>query len=211
MAFVTLIAGVLNGDTSLQLADKNIYKTPVELEAEALSALETETLNPRETVYEAEDITDSVAGEVFDTQKLYKVIRVVDGDTIVISKDGVNESVRLIGVDTPETVHPTKAVQCFGREASLKTKEWLEGREVHLVIDEGEGERDKYRRLLGYIFRDDGLFINLELIKQGYAYEYTYDSSYKYQAEFMEAEEEAQVTKQGLWDDFVCSDASLNP
>lgn len=135
---------------------------------------------------------------------LYPVVRVIDGDTIVINKDGVDESVRLIGIDTPETVHPSKPVQCFGTEASLRTKEWLEGRAVELIVDEGEGERDKYHRLLGYVYRDDGMFINLELIKQGYAYEYTYKTPYKYQEEFKAAEVEARELKRGLWADGVC-------
>lgn len=135
---------------------------------------------------------------------LYSVVRVIDGDTIVINKDGVNESVRLIGIDTPETVHSSKPVQCFGMEASKKTKEWLEGKSVELIIDEGEGERDKYRRLLGYVYREDGMFINLELIKQGYAYEYTYQQPYKYQKEFKAAQAEASSAKRGLWADDAC-------
>ncbi|MEX2340807.1 MAG: thermonuclease family protein [Candidatus Paceibacterota bacterium] len=135
---------------------------------------------------------------------LYSVVRVIDGDTIVINKDGVSESVRLIGIDTPETVHSSKPVQCFGMEASKKTKEWLEGKSVELIIDEGEGERDKYRRLLGYVYREDGMFINLELIKQGYAYEYTYQQPYKYQKEFKAAQAEASSAKRGLWADDAC-------
>lgn len=135
---------------------------------------------------------------------LYSVVRVIDGDTIVINKDGVNESVRMIGIDTPETVHPSKPVQCFGIEASRKTKEWLEGRSVELIVDKGQGERDKYQRLLGYVYRDDGMFINLELIKQGYAYEYTYKEPYKYQEEFKAAEAEASGAKRGLWADGIC-------
>jgi len=139
-----------------------------------------------------------------DTE-LLSVVRVIDGDTIVVNKEGINESVRLIGIDTPETVHPSKPVQCFGEEASRKTKEWLEGSQVILEIDEGEGERDKYRRLLAYVYRDDGLFVNLELIKQGYAYEYTYATPYQYQAEFKAAQAEAQTAGNGLWGEDACS------
>src|SRR5690606_35315091 len=137
--------------------------------------------------------------DLVDTPTLYPVVRVIDGDTIVIDKDGMDETVRFIGIDTPETVHPSKLVQCFGQEASRVTKEWLEGRSVSLEIDPVEGERDKYRRLLGYVYRDDGLFVNLELIRQGYAYEYTYNLPYRYQAEFHNAEIEARAEEAGLW------------
>lgn len=138
--------------------------------------------------------------------KLYSVLRVVDGDTIVIDKDGTKETVRMIGLDTPETVHPSKSVQCFGKEASNKTSELLAGRSVFLEMDEGEGERDKYRRLLAYVFRDDGVFVNLLLIQQGYAYEYTYAAPYRYQSQFKAAETQAADEQKGLWADGVCYD-----
>ena len=142
--------------------------------------------------------------DLVDTPTLYPVVRVIDGDTIVIDKDGMDETVRFIGIDTPETVHPSKPVQCFGQEASRVTKEWLEGRSVSLEIDPVEGERDKYRRLLGYVYRDDGLFVNLEPIRQGYAYEYTYNLPYQYQAEFQNAELEARTEEAGLWSSAAC-------
>ncbi len=137
---------------------------------------------------------------------LYRVVKVIDGDTVVIDYGGIDETVRMIGVDTPETVHPSKPVQCFGMEASKKTKEWLEGREVYLVVDASQGERDKYGRLLGYIFRDDGLFINQSLISEGFAYEYTYNLPYKYQSEFQAAEDTARIEKHGLWADEACGE-----
>lgn len=135
---------------------------------------------------------------------LYQVVKVTDGDTITIMKDNVAESVRLIGVDTPETVHPSKPVQCFGKEASAQTKSWLEGARVSIEIEASQGERDKYGRLLGYMFRDDGFFVNLELIKQGYAHEYTYNLPYQYQTEFKAAEQVAKAEGRGLWGEGVC-------
>lgn len=162
-----------------------------------------------------EETTEDIADEIGnvdvapDTQKenstvTYEVVRVIDGDTIVISKLGINETIRLIGVDTPETVHPSKPVQCFGKEASQKTKDWLEGEKVYLEIDETQGERDKYGRLLAYVYRADGLFINLELIMQGYAYEYTYNLPYKYQLKFKESEQFARTNGVGLWAESAC-------
>jgi len=137
-------------------------------------------------------------------ETLYKVTKVVDGDTIKIEIGGKIETVRLIGADTPEVVDPRKPVQCFGREASAKTKEWLTGREVKIETDSTQGERDKYGRLLLYIYRDDGLFINKELIAQGYAHEYTYDIPYKFQKEFKVAEKSAREAGNGLWAKNAC-------
>lgn len=138
----------------------------------------------------------------------YKVLKVIDGDTIVIDKDGTSETIRMIGVDTPETVHPSKAVQCFGVEASNQTKTWLTGQLVKLEVDSSQGERDKYGRLLAYVFRTDNLFVNQKLIDEGFAYEYTYNLPYKYQAEFKTAEVEARTNKRGLWALDACAEGS---
>ena len=124
----------------------------------------------------------------------FKVTRVVDGDTIEIEG---GEKIRYIGIDTPETVDPRKPVQCFGIEASKKNKELVEGKTVRLEKD--ITDRDKYSRLLRYVWIDD-LFVNLELIKQGFATSYTYPPDIKYQEEFLAAEKEARVNKLGLWE-----------
>jgi micrococcal nuclease len=136
----------------------------------------------------------------------YAVIRVVDGDTVSVSIEGKTETVRFIGIDTPETVDPRKAVQCFGKEASDKTKELLAGRRVMLEKDPSQGERDKYGRVLAYVFRADGLFVNEYLVAQGFAHEYTYDAPYKYQAQFRAAQSEARAEGRGLWAPNACSE-----
>jgi len=125
--------------------------------------------------------------------RTFKVTRVVDGDTIEIEG---GEKVRYIGIDTPETVDPRKPVQCFGIEASKKNKELVEGKTVRLEKD--ITDRDKYSRLLRYVWVDD-LFINLELVKQGFASSYSYPPDIKYQKEFLAAEKEARETERGLW------------
>ncbi len=124
----------------------------------------------------------------------FKVTRIVDGDTIEIEG---GEKVRYIGIDTPETVDPRKPVQCFGIEASKKNKELVEGKTVRLEKD--ITDRDKYSRLLRYIWVDD-LFVNLELVKQGFAISYTYPPDVKYQKEFLAAEKEAKEAERGLWE-----------
>lgn len=134
----------------------------------------------------------------------YKVIRIIDGDTIVVDIEGVNEKIRLIGIDTPEINDPRKPVECFGVEAGEKAQELLGDKLVFLEKDATQAERDKYNRLLRYVKTKDGLFYNLEIIKQGYAHEYTYIIPYKYQREFKEAENYAQANKLGLWADNAC-------
>lgn len=133
--------------------------------------------------------------------KAYEVARVVDGDTIDVSIDGKVERLRLIGINTPETVDPRKPVECFGTEASNKAKTLLSGKKVILESDSSQGERDKYDRLLRYVFLEDGTSFNLLMVKEGYAYEYTYDLPYKYQTSFKQAQKEAEVNKAGLWGD----------
>ncbi len=98
-----------------------------------------------------------------------RVTRVIDGDTIEVKLGGGTEQVRLLAIDTPETHHPTKPVQCYGKEASAHTTELLPaGTDVRLERD--EEERDDYGRLLAYVYRSsDGLFVNLDLVQQGYA------------------------------------------
>lgn len=134
------------------------------------------------------------------------VTRVVDGDTVVL-EDG--QKVRLIGVDTPETVDPRKPIQYFGKEASAFTKAELEGRRVRL---EHDWERtDKYGRTLAYIYLEDGTFFNAKLISSGYAHAYT---KYPFKQEFMDLfrqlERDARENGRGLWaaDSSVVTEAS---
>lgn len=129
----------------------------------------------------------------------YSVVRIIDGDTIVVSINDKNETVRLLGIDTPEVVDPRKPIQCFGREASNKVKEILTGKNIRLESDTTQADRDKYKRLLRYIYLPDGANVNLLLINEGYAHEYTYDNPYRYQQEFRQAEKEARDAKKGLW------------
>jgi micrococcal nuclease len=146
-----------------------------------------------------------------DQTQYYPVVRVVDGDTVVVKIDGVDETLRLIGIDTPETVDPRKPVQCFGIEASNKAKEWLSGKMVELESDPSQDERDKYGRLLRYVRIQEGLFYNLEIIKQGYAHEYTYIIPYKYQTEFKNAEDYARENELGLWHPDACQEDTVAP
>ena len=130
---------------------------------------------------------------LLNAQDLVKVKRVIDGDTLLLTN---GEKVRLIGVDTPETKHPQKPVQRFGREAYLFTRELVEGKEVRLEFD--WQRRDKYGRLLAYVYLTDGTFLNAEIIIQGYGFAYT-RFPFKYLEEFRKYEREARENGKGLW------------
>ncbi|MEX1003730.1 MAG: thermonuclease family protein, partial [Crocinitomicaceae bacterium] len=132
------------------------------------------------------------------------VLSVVDGDTVKISYNGTEEVIRLIGIDTPETVHPSKPVECFGKEASDYAKSVLEGESIRLQFDKSQGERDYYGRMLAYIFLQDGTNFNRYMIEKGYAYEYTYNLPYMFQAEFKAAERVARNAGAGLWAPGAC-------
>lgn len=136
---------------------------------------------------------------------MFKVAKVIDGDTIKVVVNNKEETVRLIGIDTPEVVDPRKPVQCFGIEASNKAKEILQNRMVILESDAASGDADQYDRLLRYVFLEDGTNVNKLMIEEGYAHEYTYkDNQYKYRNEFIEKEKEARENKRGLWADNAC-------
>lgn len=138
--------------------------------------------------------------------ELYQVLKVVDGDTIQVDIDGQKKTVRLIGMDTPESVHPKKTVQCFGVEASNKAKELLNNKKVILEVDPTQADSDIYGRLLRYVFLENGENFNLMMIREGYAYEYTYkNSKYKYQDDFRNAEKEAKENDNGLWSEDTCN------
>ena len=127
------------------------------------------------------------------TDDTFLVTRVIDGDTIEIEG---GRKVRYIGIDTPETVDPRKPIQCFGVEASNKNKELVERKRVRLEKD--VSETDKYGRLLRYVHVDD-LFVNDYLVRQGYAYAYTYPPDVKYSEQFVQVQTEARENNRGLW------------
>lgn len=148
----------------------------------------------------------SVEQEEKLNKQLYEVVSIVDGDTIKISFEGKTESLRLIGIDTPETNHPNKPVECFGKAATEYLTELISGKKVQLEEDGSQSSRDKYDRLLRYVFLENGTNVNEKMIHDGYAFEYTYDSnSYKYQKQFKDAESNARINGRGLWASNTCN------
>ena len=116
------------------------------------------------------------------------------------------EKVRLIGLNTQETVDPRKPVECFGKEASAEAKRILTDQSVRLETDPSQDKYDKYGRLLAYVFLSDGTNFNQSMIANGYGYEYTYSLPYIYQKEFKQAEKYARENKRGLWADGICGE-----
>lgn len=136
--------------------------------------------------------------------KLYSVLSVTDGDTIRIDYNGTNTPLRLIGIDTPETVDERTTVQCFGQEASDYLKAKLTGKQVSIESDPTQDDRDKYDRLLRYVYLD-GEDVGLQIIANGYGHEYTYNIPHKKQSEYKTAEKNAETNNLGLWSPTTCA------
>lgn len=129
------------------------------------------------------------------------VTRVIDGDTIEVTRDSRTLTVRLIGIDTPETVHPSVPVECYGPEASAFALKALLDNRVSLEFDDSQGRTDYYGRTLAYVWIDEqrrpSLF-NERAIRAGIASEYTYDAPYRWRTQFLRAQERAREQQRGL-------------
>ncbi len=134
----------------------------------------------------------------------FPVVAVVDGDTLKVNMPD-RTTIRVIGIDTPETVDPRRPVQCFGAEASARAHALLDRRSVSIEFDASQGREDRYGRTLAYVWLPDGRSFNETMITEGYAHEYTYDTPYRYQRAYRQAETEARQGDRGLWAAGVCS------
>lgn len=159
---------------------------------------------------------DTLAAAANDTSPLvpqddavegpYPVTRVIDGDTVVVRRGSRQESVRLIGIDAPETGMGTRPYECFSLEATLELERLLEHQNVMLVFDDSQGVRDEYSRLLAYMVRPDGTDVGAELLQNGYVYEFTFRTPYARQDAYWALEQEARQNRVNLWNEAVCSD-----
>lgn len=130
--------------------------------------------------------------------KLYNVVRVIDGDTVEVAING-GESIRVIGIDTPETVHPNVPDECWGAEASRAATDLLSGQQVRVVFDPSQGKRDRYDRMLAYLdIPGTGDFGEI-MLRQGHAEEYTYNSAYARQSTYRRVDQQARNADKGLW------------
>ena len=129
---------------------------------------------------------------------MYRVVSFHDGDTISVQMDDKIETVRFIGVDTPETHDPRKAVQCFGMAAADFTKQLIGNQAVRLEADPLSSNRDRYNRLLRYVYVPDGRLVQAEIIRQGYGFAYT-SFPFTKSEEFSTYQREAREQNRGLW------------
>lgn len=135
---------------------------------------------------------------------MYQVVRVIDGDTIEVEHAGQKNKVRLVGVNTPESVDPRKGVECFGKAASAALTELLLHQQVTLEPDPTQADRDRYGRLLRFVFLD-GQDVGMWLLAEGYAQEALYsDIPHQYRDAYLFAQKQAQEQGKGMWADGVC-------
>lgn len=132
------------------------------------------------------------------TPGYYNIASFEDGDTITVDMNGTKERVRMIGIDTPETQDPRKPVQCFGKAASAFTKQLIGNQQVRLESDPLSGNRDRYNRLLRYVYLSDGRLVQAEILRQGYGFAYT-SFPFTKSDEFVRYQKEARDQNRGLW------------
>ncbi|MEO8330497.1 MAG: thermonuclease family protein [Candidatus Nanopelagicales bacterium] len=134
----------------------------------------------------------------------WRVSRVIDGDTLDVSRKGSTVRIRLIGVDAPETAHPSVPVECFGHEASTFARHALLHEHVSLEFDASQARTDRYGRSLAYVWIDSSsrfTLFNQRAIRLGYANEYTFRTEYRWRNQFLRAERRARAAEVGLWAD----------
>lgn len=147
----------------------------------------------------AQDTSQKVAQTASENQPgLYAISHFVDGDTISVDMNGKKETVRMIGVDTPETHKPNTPVQCYGPAAAAYTKTIIGTNKVRLQSDPQSTDRDRYDRLLRYVYLPDGRLVQKELIANGYGFAYT-QFPFTKSDEFVQAQESAKSANKGLW------------
>ena len=151
---------------------------------------------PSDNTFDDIDSDDSVSNSIYKGP--YEVVKVVDGDTIKLLIDGETTTVRLIGIDTPESVHPDKAKNVReGTLASDHTKELAQDKFVY--IEYGKEPYDRYNRVLAYVYIDEDTMLNAQILKDGYAEVDTIKPNNKYEEYFLELEDEARQSNAGLW------------
>jgi len=180
--------GLINGEYHCHSKPTTIGNKEARTEARQLATTQARDETPISNSVKTGTIQKTV------TEEKVLVSRIIDGDTIELSN---GKRVRYIGIDTPETRRSRRSVQCFGKEAKEANSNLVLNKTVLLKKD--VSETDKFSRLLRYVYLEDGTFVNLWLIKNGYASVYTYPPDVAHVREFLMAEQKARQSKQGLW------------
>lgn len=128
----------------------------------------------------------------------YFVDHFIDGNTIAVDMDGHTESIRLIGVETPETIKPKSSIQCFGPEAGDFVKRAIGARPVRLVADPISNNRDRYNRLVRYAYLENGTLLNEQLIEHGFGFA-NLEYPFVRHEEFLQTQNSAKYANVGLW------------
>lgn len=174
------------------LKDVDISKLSKVIEKEVKTAIGDIVKGISEEITKDQSTTTST-----EDVQLSKVVRVIDGDTAIINIDGKDQRVRFLLVDSPESVHPNKEPEPFGKEASDFVKELLEGKEVILEFD--VGKKDRYDRYLAHLYTTDGTWVNKELVERGLAKVVYFEPNKKYYEELKDVEIQAKNKKVGIW------------
>jgi micrococcal nuclease len=184
-----------------KISQKTVFLILVFLTVVSLINQLTNQLTQKNTAYSKNLPQSKITSSTkIASNEAFLVTKVIDGDTIVLEN---GEKVRYLGIDTPELHHPKKEVECFAYQAYEKNKELVLGKKVFLQKD--ISEKDKYGRLLRYVFldekmsTDEGSFVNLYLVKNGFAYAATFPPDVKYTDLFLKAQKEAYQKNLGLW------------
>jgi len=144
-------------------------------------------------------LESSLIKDVKETPAIYRVVTVIDGDTIRVDIGGTVETVRLIGIDTPEIANPNNSQSdYYGPEAAQYVRQILEKQSVYLIPDPMNSNRDKYGRLLRYVFLENGTLVNAKLVENGFAFNYIYEP-FQFMKQFDYLEKQAKEKRLGLW------------
>jgi len=166
-------------------------------------ALELSRIERVDVALQEVSVSSPAPMESLPSGESYPFIRVVDGDTITVGVAGSVEYVRLIGIDAPEPNDPG-GPECYATESTTHLTELMQTGTVRLYFDSSQGLRDKYSRLLAYAELPDGTDVGYAMVRNGYAREYLYDTSYQRRDAYLEAEKNAVSEQQGLWNNEVC-------
>lgn len=180
--------GLTDGEYHCHNKPRTIETKRARIEARQLAALQARDETPVSTSLKTGTLPRNT------TEEKALVSRVIDGDTIQLSN---GKKVRYLAIDAPETVDPRKPVQCFGKEAKEANSNLVLNKII--ILKKDVSETDKYGRLLRYVYLEDGTFVNLWLVKNGYAFVYTLPPNVAYSRDFLIAEQEARQNQRGLW------------
>lgn len=183
--------------TSTPTLTATATRSPTSRPTDVPSATPTPTFTAQPTSMPLPTATFTPSPSPTPARQAAQVVNVIDGDTIEVSVDGQRYTLRYIGIDSPETVHPNEPTEWMGPEAKAANEQLVGGKTVYLEKD--VSETDQYGRLLRYVFLADGTFVNAALVRQGYAKAVSYPPDVQYQARLRQAEQEARAANVGLW------------